>query len=211
MKRSLSLAVLFVALSLSAFAQNARYSAPFPSVSSSTTIPFLVANVPPNSPTIAVCNFPAVVNASGACLNYATTYTSAGVACSNGAQDTPDPQPSACQATGDAQGNLGFWAAPGKYTYTVCLPNSTSCFGPYAVTLDVGDTNGTCTMTAGTCGAITFATAYRLTPTCTVTWTGTGTLTGFLASQRTSSGLQPKSSVNSDTAVVDWKCQGAPN
>ena len=27
----------------------------------------------------------------------------------------------------------------------------------------------------------------------------------------TSSGLRPKSSVNSDSAVVDWKCQGNPN
>jgi hypothetical protein len=44
-----------------------------------------------------------------------------------------------------------------------------------------------------------------------VTWTGTGTLTGLLSSQRTTSGLQPKSSVNTDTAVVDWKCEGQPN
>lgn len=134
--------VLFLLLSLSALAQNARYSASFPSVSSTTTTPFLIANVPPNSPIISVCNSPAVVNASGACVNYATTYTSLGVACSNGAQDTPDPQPSACQSTGDAQGNIGFWAPPGTYTYTVCLPNSTRCFGPYTVTLGGGGGGG---------------------------------------------------------------------
>jgi hypothetical protein len=206
MKRFLFLAVL-VSASLS-FSQNVRYSAAFPSISSTTTTPYLVANVAPNLPTLSVCNSPAN---QVPCTNYATTYTSAGVACSNGSQDTPDPQPSSCQNTGDAQGNVGFWAAPGKYDYTVCIQNTTTCYGPYTVTLAIGDTNGTCTMTGGTCAAITFATAYKTTPTCSVTWTGTGTLTGFLASQRTSSGLQPKSSVNSDTAVVDWKCQGAPN
>lgn len=187
---------------------NARYSAPFPSISSTYTTPFLVANVPPNSPKVAVCNHPA--NATP-CTNYATTYTSAGAACPNGTQDTPDPQPSACQANGDAQGNIGFWAAPGTYDYTVCIVNTTSCFGPYTVTLALPDNKGTCTMSGGQCTAITFATAYAATPTCTVTWTGTGTLTGFLSTSRTTTGLQPKSSVNTDTAVVDWKCQGNPN
>lgn len=113
-------------------AQNVRYSAPFPSVSSTTSTPFLVANIPPNSPVIAVCNSPAN---QVPCTNYATTYTSAGAACSNGSQDTPDPQPSACQSTGDAQGNIGFWARPGQYDYTVCIQNSTTCLGPYTVTL----------------------------------------------------------------------------
>ena len=70
---------------------------------------------------------------------------------------------------------------------------------------------GTCTMTGGQCAAISFAVAYQNAPTCTVTWTGTGTLTGILSSKRTAAGLQPTSSVNSDSAVVDWKCQGNPN
>lgn len=189
-------------------AQNVRYSVSLPSISSTTTTPYLVANVPPNSLTLSVCNYPAN---QVPCTNYATTYTSLGVACANGSQDTPDPNPSACQGTADAQGNIGFWAAPGKYTWTACVQNSTTCYGPYTITLALADTHGTCTMSSGQCGAITFPTAYLTTPTCVVTWTGTGTLTGFLSSQRTSSGLQPKSSVNSDTAVVDWKCQGSPN
>ena len=189
-------------------AQNVRATIPFPSITSQYTTPFLVANVAPNLPVIAVCNYPA--NALP-CTNYATTFTSSGAACPNGAQNTPDPQPSACQSTGDAQGNLAFNAAPGRYAYTVCIQNTTSCFGPYTITLSLSDTSGTCTMSSGQCGAITFATAYATTPSCVVTWTGTGTLTGFLSSQRTSSGLRPKSSVNSDTAVVDWKCQGNPN
>jgi len=191
-----------------AHGQNVRYSVSFPSISSAYTTPFLVANVPPNSPILAVCNSPAN---QVPCTNYATTYNSAGAACSNGAQDTPDPQPSACQGTGDAQGNIGFWAPAGKYDYTVCIQNSTACFGPYRVTLALADTHGTCTMSSGVCPAITFATAYNSTPVCTVTWTGTGTLTGILSSKRTTTGLQPTSSVNSDTAVVDWKCQGNPN
>src|SRR5258708_6943537 len=135
MKRLLTLALILASLSLALQAQNARYSAPFPSVSSTTVIPFLVANVPPNSPLLSVCNSPAN---QVPCTNYATTFTRAGVACSNGAQDTPDPQPSACQATGDAQGNMGFWAPPGKYDYTVCIQNTIACFGPYTVTLALG-------------------------------------------------------------------------
>lgn len=206
MKKLFLVAVVFFAIA--AAAQNVRWSVDYPSVTSQYTTPFLVANVPPNALVPAFCNHPANTTP---CTNYATTYTQSGTACPNGAQDTPDPQPSSCQSTGDAQGNLGIWAAPGTYDYTVCIQNSVTCFGPYTITLALADTNGTCPMTSGQCAAITFATAYKTTPTCSVTWTGTGTLTGFLASQRTSSGLQPKSSVNSDSAVVDWKCQGAPN
>jgi len=127
--------------------QNARYSAPFPSVSSTTATPFLVANVPPNSPLLSVCVSPAN---QVPCTNYATTYNSAGVACPVGAQDTPDPQPSACQGTGDAQGNIAFWAPPGKYDYTVCIENTVSCFGPYTITLDSYAGPGIAVEVAGT-------------------------------------------------------------
>ena len=128
----LRLLFLLTLLPLGVSAQNVRYSTSFPSVSSTTATPYLVANIPPNSPILAVCNSPA--NALP-CTNYATTYTSAGAACPNGAQDTPDPQPSACQSTGDAQGNIGFWAPAGKYDYTVCIEGTTTCYGPYTVTL----------------------------------------------------------------------------
>jgi hypothetical protein len=121
--------LLFLLLIGAAFGQNSRYDAPFPSISSSTP-PYLIANVPPNSPVLAVCHSPA----NGVpCTNYATTYTSTGTPCANGAQDTPQPQPSACQSTGDAQGNIGFWAAGGQYDYTVCV--GTACYGPFTVTL----------------------------------------------------------------------------
>src|ERR1017187_7349668 len=100
--RKLFLLFLLVPL---AFPQNVRFSTSFPSVSSSTAIPYLIANTPPNSPVLAVCNSPAN---QVPCTNYATTFTSTGAACPNGAQDTPDPQPSACQSIGDAQGNIGL-------------------------------------------------------------------------------------------------------
>lgn len=211
MSKTFSVSVFAVILFACSFVRgqvNARFSTEFPSVSSAYTTPFLVANIPPNSPTVAFCNHPA--NATP-CTNYATTYTSLGAACPNGTQDTPDPQPSSCQSTGDAQGNIGFFAPPGTYDYTVCIQNSTSCFGPYTITLSVEPNKGTCTMASGQCPAITFSTAYATTPACTVTWTGTGTLTGFLSSQRSTSGLRPRSSVGSDTAVVDWECHGQPN
>lgn len=210
MSRKFSLflfAIILLACSL-VRAQNVRYSVSLPSISSTTTTPYLVANIPPNSLTISVCNSPAN---QVPCTNYATTYTSSGAACSNGAQDTPDPQPSACQGTADPQGNVGFWAAPGKYTWTACVQNTTTCYGPFTITLALSDLAGSCTMSSGQCAQITFATAFATTPSCVVTWTGTGTLTGFLSSQRSSSGVRPKSSVNTDTAVVDWKCQGQPN
>lgn len=125
---------ILIVLSISAYAQNARYDAPFPSITSSIAIPFLVANTPPNSPIISVCKSPA----NGVpCTNYATTYNGIGSACPNGSQDTPQPATtSSCQVTGDAQGNIGFWAPSGTYDYTVCV--AATCFGPYTVVLVVG-------------------------------------------------------------------------
>lgn len=132
MKKLFLLSLLLAAFAvMPAFAQNVRFDAPFPSISSTTSTPYLVANTPPNSPTLAVCSSPAN---QVPCTNYATTYTSAGVACSNGAQDTPQPQPSDCQSTGDAQGNIGFWAPAGTYDITVCV-NGSCGNSPYTVTL----------------------------------------------------------------------------
>ena len=144
MKRIL---VLLLFAGMFAHAQNVRYDAPFPSVTSQYTTPFLVANVPPNSPTLSVCHSPA--NAVP-CTNYVTTYNSAAVACPNGAQDTPQPQPSACQSTGDAQGNIGFWAPVGTYDYTVCIVGTVSCFGPYTVTLGGAGSGSLVLQTNGT-------------------------------------------------------------
>lgn len=146
--------LLFSALSIllcftpRAEAQNSRFSGPYPSVSSSTQVPYLVANVAPNLPILAVCAHPA--NATP-CTNYVTTYADATTStpCSNGAQDSPDPQPSACQSTGDAQGNIAFWAPPGEYDYTICIQNTVSCFGPYTVTLGTTNASGVSFATPG--------------------------------------------------------------
>ena len=138
--------LLFAAPTLVSGQALARYDAPFPSISSSTSTPFLVANIPPNSPVLAVCNYPA--NAVP-CTNYAQVFTSTGATCPSGAQDTPQPQPSACQSTGDAQGNIGFFAPPGIYAYTVCIENSVSCFGPYEVILGASNGSLYCLLTGG--------------------------------------------------------------
>jgi hypothetical protein len=130
-------------LACSAFGQNFRYTKEFPSVSA-TAPPFIVANLSPNSPVLAVCHSPA--NAVP-CTNYTTTYMGNGTACPNGAQDTPDPNAltSACQSVGDAQGNIGFWAPAGTVDFTVCIAGTLSCFGPYTVTLGGTGASGTLT------------------------------------------------------------------
>jgi len=213
----LSFVTFFSALGLAQSTANARYSESLPSISSTTTTPYLVANIPPNSLVLSVCHAPANQGPNIACTNYATTYNSAGTACPNGAQDTPDPQPSSCQSTADAQGNIAFYAAPGTYDWTACVQNTTTCFGPYRITLTIADQEGECTMASGQCPLQTLPFIYINRPICVVTWIGQGNLTGFLSSQVNFSEhgvpptLQPKSSVNSDTAIVDWKCQGNPN
>lgn len=132
MKIKVLLPLILGVLSACALGQNVRYSAEFPSISNLFPY-YLQANVPPNSPILAVCHSPAN---QVPCSNTATTYTSLGAACPAGSQDTPDPNPSACQSTGDAQGNIAFWAPIGTYDYTVCVQNH--CFGPYTVTLGGG-------------------------------------------------------------------------
>jgi len=155
-----------------AFAQNVRYDAQYPSIVTGQSTPYLVANIPPNSPKLAVCTVPA----NGVpCTNYATTYNSQGVACPNGAQDTPQPQPSACQPTGDAQGNIGFWAPAGSYDYTVCI--GTSCFGPYRVTLGGSGGSGIELQTNGTNNGSQTKLNLTGTGTTTVTDNGSGTVT----------------------------------
>src|ERR1700690_645384 len=173
MKLNLSLLCGFVLLSIFAHSQNFRYDAPFPSVTSQYTTPFLVANVPPNSPTLHVCTSPAN---QVPCTNYATTYTSTGGTCSNGAQDTPQPQPSACQSTGDAQDNFGFWAPSGTYDYTVCIPGTVSCFGPYTVTLGGSGTSILFQTNSVTNGSQTKLNLHSSDASVTLTDSGTGNI-----------------------------------
>lgn len=173
MKKLILLAIIFG--SSLATAQNVRVDILWPSVSS-TNSPFLVANLPPNSPVLSVCQSPA--NAVP-CTNYATTYTSSGVACPNGAQDTPQPQPSACQSSGDAQGNIGFWVPAGKYDITVCVQN------------DCGNSPYTITAGGSSSGGITGATP-----------------NGGLVATGTTLGLGncPVGYVWASTGVLQWAC-----
>ena len=113
--------LLLLLAAAACFAQNARYDAPVQS-----------------GATIQVCSDPA----NGVpCSNYATTYNSAGTACANSAQDTPQPQPSPCQAGVDNRGYMGFWAPSGTYDYTYCVAGS--CAGPFVVTLGAAAGSGT--------------------------------------------------------------------
>lgn len=147
MKKVLIQFGILAALTGAVFGQNVRYDSEYPSISA-TSPPFLVANTPPNSPILQVCQSPA----NGLpCSNFATTYTSSGAACPNGAQDTPQPQPSACQPTGDAQGNVGFWAPAGKYDIVVCIANDCGN-SPYTVTLGGSGGGGSGTVTSVTPG-----------------------------------------------------------
>jgi hypothetical protein len=126
MKRSFLILFAVVGCCVSGFGQSLVRFGPyeFPSVSSSSS-PFLVANLSPNLPTLSVCASPAN---QVPCTNYATTYQHNGTACPNGAQDVPDPNATTagCQSTGDSVGNIAFWAPPGQYDITVCI--SSNCF-----------------------------------------------------------------------------------
>lgn len=124
--------IVFLLLCGAALGQTVyRYDAEYPSITTTSTTPYLVANVPPVSPVLAVCTSPAN---NVPCTNYATTYTFSLATCPNGSQDVPQPaRTSSCQTTGDAQGNIGFWAQAGTYDYTVCI--GTNCYGPYTVSL----------------------------------------------------------------------------
>jgi hypothetical protein len=144
--------IVLLTLVLPLSAQNVRFSTSFPSISTQSGTPFLVANVPPNSPIINWCNAPAILNGSGMCVNFATTFNSVGAACPNGSQDTPDPQPSVCQTTGDAQGNIGVFAPAGTYDYTVQV--GSNVFGPYRVTLVSSGGGGGGVTGSGTAGVM---------------------------------------------------------
>jgi hypothetical protein len=67
---------------------------------------------------------------------------------------------------------------------------------------------GTCTMAAGTCAAQSLSTTYNTAPTCFLTWSGTGTLTGALKVASTTTTVTPSSSGGTDTARVNWVCFG---
>ena len=80
----------------------------------------------PNA-TVTVCNYPSV---GVPCTNLATTYRAplTSLACPTNAQLVSSSAGN-CSSTTDSLGNVGFWALPGVYAYTVTT--SLGSFGPY--------------------------------------------------------------------------------
>ncbi len=67
---------------------------------------------------------------------------------------------------------------------------------------------GTCAMSAGTCGDQFFGHTYQTVPQCFGNWNGTGTLTGLLKFPSATNKITPADTVGGDTAVVNWFCAG---
>jgi hypothetical protein len=67
---------------------------------------------------------------------------------------------------------------------------------------------GTCTMAGGTCPDQKLSHTYLSPPQCFANWNGTGTLTGILKVPSTTSKVTPASSVDTDTAQINWACLG---
>jgi parallel beta-helix repeat protein len=91
----------------------------------------------PNA-SVSFCEYPAVTNTAGVCTNSAVSYTTAslGTPCPS---NTPVVWQSSntCQATTDVQGNFGFYAAGGLYTYTVT--SNSRVYGPYVISISSGN------------------------------------------------------------------------
>ncbi len=106
-----------------AFAQTPVYVKPFPIYPASGSI-----NTPsfPNA-TVNVCNYPSI---GVPCTNLATTYRAplTSLVCPSSAQLVASSAGN-CASTTDALGNLGFWALPGTYAYTITT--TAGSFGPY--------------------------------------------------------------------------------
>lgn len=67
---------------------------------------------------------------------------------------------------------------------------------------------GTCTMTAGSCGALPLASTYNVAPNCFGSFTGTGTLAGIIKFAATTTTVTPTSTTGTDTATINWACFG---
>jgi hypothetical protein len=67
---------------------------------------------------------------------------------------------------------------------------------------------GSCTMSAGTCAAQSFGHTYANPPNCFASWNTKGTLTGIVKINTTTSSAAISSTVNTDTAGMNWICFG---
>ncbi len=127
---------------------------------------------------------------SGCLASPAQTYrdSGAGTPCATTSQLTPATG-GACLATADNQGNYGFWALPGSYSYFMRVPATAGggTYGPYPVSIH-GDSGGytfdalyatlplACAAAGSGTLAITKAWNGLTTQTfnCNITWTATG-------------------------------------
>lgn len=90
---------------------------------------------------------------------------------------------------------------------TLSAPVVSGAVSPRDMRLKLTD-QGQCTMNSGTCTAQRLGSPYETAPLCTVTWTGNGRLHGQLKVASTATTVTPSSSVDSDTAQVNWMCFG---
>jgi hypothetical protein len=106
-----------------------RFDAPAQTVVNFAGRTFLA---PSAGASVTICSYPATGGLP--CTNKASVCPdSTAVGCTTGAPNNP--------ITADTEGNFGFWALAGTYSYSVC-PVSGVCDGPYIATIAV-DVNGT--------------------------------------------------------------------
>lgn len=67
---------------------------------------------------------------------------------------------------------------------------------------------GNCTMVSGVCPSQTLGHTYGAAPICFGNSNGTGTLTGILKMPSTTTAVVPTSTINTDTAHINWVCLG---
>jgi hypothetical protein len=90
---------------------------------------------------------------------------------------------------------------------TLVAPTLSGAVTPSTMRFKLTD-QGQCTMASGTCTAQHFGSTYSAAPLCFANWTGTGVLTGLIKVPTTTTTVTPASSVNTDTARVNWACFG---
>lgn len=159
------IAIAILLLVAGAVGQAARYDSTGQTVVSLTGVS-LLAPAPGSS--ITVCNYPATggiaSGAAGPCTNTAAVCPDSTLTgCTTGSPNNP--------VFADAQGNFGYWVAPGVYQYTIC-PSGGTCKGPFNAWIPIG---------AYSNGAVNF-------PSSPISWAGLQTYNGGAATQNFVSG-----------------------
>lgn len=133
--------ILFLTVAIPALGQGVRID-PLP-VTTVAGQPFPGMSYPPilaiPNASISICNYPSF---GFPCINLANTYLDAtlGGQCPSDSQVVLNGQ-ATCQSTSDAQGNFGFWVAPGNYVYQITL-QSGQTYGPFFVSAGSASAGG---------------------------------------------------------------------